>query len=56
MADKAKLNDMVDNMIGQSPEQAQIDFHEYLKTKFSDVIGGEPEGETNDSDNKDNEE
>lgn len=54
MADKAKLNDMVDSMIGQQPEQAEIDFHDYLATKFRDAVSGEDE--TIDSDNKDNEE
>jgi len=54
MADKAKLNDMVDDFIHKKPEDVQINFHDYLKTKFQDVVGGE--GEERVSDNKDNEE
>lgn len=55
MADTEKLDDMVDNFIHKKPEDAQVNFHDYLKTKMQDVVGGGPTGET-DSDNKDNEE
>ena len=53
MADKAKLNDMVNNLVDQKPEEAAINFHDYLQTKMSEVIGGEGKNET---ENKDNEE
>ena len=53
MADKAKLNDMVDSLIDQKPEDAQIFFHDYLKTKIGD-LGASP-GD-NESEIKDNEE
>ncbi len=54
MADKAKLNDMVDDFIHKKPEDAEVNFHDYLKTKMQDVVGGE--GEVTSSENKDNEE
>lgn len=54
MADKAKLNDMVDSMIHQKPEDAQINFHDYMKTKFSDILT--KSGDDNNTRNKDKEE
>ena len=39
MADKEKLRDMLDNLINQKPEQADIDFHDYLRGKMQDVTG-----------------
>ena len=53
MADKDKLNDMVDNLIDKKPEQAQVDFHEYLQTKMQEIVGRQ--GGDN-AVNKDNEE
>ena len=54
MADIEKLDDMVDNFIHKKPEDGQVNFHDYLKTKMQDVVG-KATGKT-DSDNKDNEE
>ncbi len=54
MADTEKLNDMVDNFIHKKPEDVDINFHQYVKTKMQDVLASKT-GET-DSDNKDNEE
>lgn len=39
MAEKDKINDMVDNLINQKPEQAQVDFHDYVTTKIKEITG-----------------
>jgi hypothetical protein len=39
MSDKDKLQNMLDNLINQKPEQAQVDFHDYLQGKMQDVMG-----------------
>ena len=54
MADTDKLNDMVDNLIDKKPEQAQVDFHEYLQTKMQEIVGRQ--GGNDNADNTDNEE
>lgn len=41
MADIQKLKDMLDNLINGKPEQAQVVFHDYLKTRVNDKLGGE---------------
>ena len=38
MADKKKLNDMLDSLIDKNPEQAQVQFHSYLEDKFREVL------------------
>ena len=38
MADKKKLNDMLDALIDKNPEQAQVEFHGYLEDKMRDVL------------------
>lgn len=38
MADTDKLKDMLDNLINDKPEQAQVDFHAYLQDKMQEVI------------------
>ena len=35
---KDTLGNMLDNLINNKPEQAQVDFHDYLRTKMQDVI------------------
>ena len=52
MADNSKLNDMVDHLINQKPEQAQVDFHGYIKGKMKEVVSGQKDNESD----KDNEE
>jgi hypothetical protein len=42
MADKEKLRSMLDNLIGDKPEQAQVDFHDYLGNKMQDTLGISP--------------
>ena len=39
MSVKQELNDMLDNLINNKPEDAQVNFHSYLKGKMQDVIG-----------------
>jgi hypothetical protein len=39
MADTNKLQDMLDNLINDKSEQAQVNFHEYLRSKMQDVVG-----------------
>ena len=38
MADTDKLKNMLDNLIKDKPEQAQVDFHDYLQGKMQDVV------------------
>ncbi len=40
MADKQKLRDMLDSLIDQNSEQAQVDFHTYLEDKMREVLNG----------------
>jgi hypothetical protein len=39
MSDNEKLQNMLDNLINNKPEQAQVNFHDYLQTKMQDVMG-----------------
>ena len=48
MADKEKLNNMLDNLINDKGEQAQVDFHDYLGGKMKEVLGIDPAGEVDD--------
>ena len=36
---KEKIRSMLDNLINDNSEQAQVDFHDYLQDKMKDVIG-----------------
>ena len=49
MADKEKLNDMLDALINNKPEDAQIAFHDYLGARMREEIQGVSE-ETSESD------
>lgn len=42
MADKEKLRDMLDAMIDQNAEQAQVNFHSYLEDKMREVLHPAP--------------
>ena len=42
MPDKKKLSNMLDNLIDSNPEQAQVDFHDYLQDKIADITGYTP--------------
>ena len=42
MADKEKLRNMLDNLIDDKSEQAQVDFHDYLGDKMKDTLGVTP--------------
>jgi len=41
MADKEKLRDMLDSIIDDNSEKAEVDFHEYLGGKMRDAINPE---------------
>jgi len=49
MADKDKLNTMLDALINDKPEEAQIAFHDYLSDRMREEIHGVPD-ETPDTD------
>ena len=38
MADKKKLNDMLDSIIDKNSEQAEVNFHGYLEDKMREVL------------------
>ena len=42
MPDNKNLSNMLDNLIDSNPEQAQVDFHDYLQHKIADIAGLEP--------------
>ena len=51
MADKEKLKNMLDNLINDKSEQAQVDFHDYLGDKMKDTLGvSAPETDETDTD------
>ena len=43
MADTERLRAMLDNIIDDKGEEAQVDFHAYLQDKMQDVLGGDKE-------------
>lgn len=47
MADKLKINDMLDSLLNDKGEEAQVAFHAYAKEKMQDVLHGEKD-ETSD--------
>jgi len=38
MADKKKLDDMLDALINKKDEQAEVHFHDYLEDKMKEVL------------------
>ncbi len=42
MPDTEKLRSMLDNLINDKAEDAQINFHDYLQDKMKDVAGTQP--------------
>ena len=52
MAEKERLSDMLDALIKDQPEEAQIAFHDYLGNRMKEEIYGSREGdvEFNDED------
>lgn len=38
MADKDKLRDMLDNLVNDNNDQAQVNFHNYLEDKMKEVL------------------
>lgn len=47
MADKDTLGDMLDNLVHNKPEEAQVNFHDYLEAKVKEVLGKDAETESN---------
>jgi hypothetical protein len=43
MADTKELGKMLDNLINNKGEQAQVHFHDYLQGKMQEVIHGDAE-------------
>ena len=39
MADTEQLRQMVDNIVADKPEQAQVNFHEYMRDKVREQLG-----------------
>lgn len=39
MADKKNIYDMLDSMIANKPEQAEVNFHHFLQPKMQEVLG-----------------
>jgi hypothetical protein len=50
MADKEKLNDMLDSLIDKKDEEAQIHFHNYLEDKMKEVLRPEVDDEESNKD------
>ena len=48
MADNEKLRDMLDALIDDNSEKAQVDFHSYLNDKMKETMQGEEEPSTDD--------
>ena len=46
MADKQKLRDMLDSLIDQNSDQAQVHFHSFLEDKMKEML--KPEAEVDD--------
>jgi hypothetical protein len=45
MADKEKLRDMLDSLIDQNSDQAQVHFHSYLEDKMREVLRPEADAD-----------
>ena len=43
MADTEELSKMLDNLINDKGEQAEVHFHDYLQGKIQDALHGEVE-------------
>lgn len=56
MSNGSKLNDMLDDLINQKPENAQVNFHDYLQGKMREVMGNVPSNVVKNSDKQENEE
>jgi hypothetical protein len=46
MSDNEQLDKMLDNIMDDKHEQAEINFHDYLQGKMQEVLHGEVEGES----------
>jgi hypothetical protein len=53
MSDNEQLDKMLDNIMDEKPEQAEINFHDYLQGKMQEVLHGTiPDGQA-DNENTD---
>jgi len=55
MADTEQLSKMLDNLINNKGEQAEVHFHDYLQGKMQEVIHGDTEISDNEPETKDEE-
>ncbi len=51
MADTEELGKMLDNLINDKGEQAEINFHDYLQDKMQNIIHGDDEVHDDTTDN-----
>jgi hypothetical protein len=47
MADNNALGDMLDNLVQNKPEEAQVNFHDYLQARVQEILGKDAEVESN---------
>ncbi len=52
MADTEQLGNMLDNLIDDKSDQAEVHFHDYLQGKMQEVINGTDDDEVSDITNK----
>ena len=52
MADKKKLDDMLDALINKNSEQAEVHFHDYLEDKMKEVLNPEDEVKVDDEESE----
>ena len=52
MAETDGIRDMVDNMIANKPEQAEVRFHDYLQPKMQEILGIRRPGAAEETDDK----
>lgn len=53
MADTDKLSDVLDNLIDNNSEQAQVNFHDYLQGKMQEIIQQDSPDASEFTDNED---
>ena len=51
MSDNEQLDKMLDNIMDDKHEQAEINFHDYLQGKMQEVLHGEVEADTEQEEN-----
>lgn len=56
MSDKEQLRNMLDNIINDKAEDAQVNFHSYLQGKMQEVLGTAAPAEAPEAETKTDEE